>query len=103
MGGGAQACNLYWKTAAAATMTDSDFNGTVLSGCRHHDDRGSWFGRGLATTDVTVTNAAPLTFAGCSPPMRPTVAKALSPASIAVDGVSTLTITLNNANGLSST
>ena len=98
MGGTAQACNSYWKTADGATMTDSTFNGTVLSGAAVTMTRGSWLGRALATTDATVTDAAPLTFAGCSPPVRPTVAKAFSPGSIAVDGVSTLTITLNNAN-----
>src|SRR5688572_20848655 len=32
MGGAAQACNVYWKTAQAATLTDSSFVGTVLAG-----------------------------------------------------------------------
>src|SRR5450759_411149 len=32
MGGSALACNTYWKTSAGATVTDSTFNGTVLSG-----------------------------------------------------------------------
>ena len=32
MNGAAQACNVYWKTAEAVTLTRSDFVGTVLSG-----------------------------------------------------------------------
>jgi hypothetical protein len=102
MGGTALPCNVYWKTSADATLTDSIFNGTVLSGAAvtmtNTGPGASWFGRALATTDVTLTSAAPLTFAGCSPPTRPTVAKAFSPVSIAAGGVSTLTITLNNPN-----
>ena len=98
MGGTALACNVFWKTSAAATLTDSTFNGTVLSGAAVTMTRGSWFGRALATTDATVTDAAPLTFAGCAPVRPPTVAKAFSPASITVGGVSRLTITLNNPN-----
>ncbi len=98
MSGTAQACNSYWKTSAGSTMTDATFNGTILSGAAVTMTRGSWTGRALATTDATVTGPASLTFAGCSPPVRPTVAKAFSPASIAPGGVSTLTITLNNPN-----
>jgi Putative Ig domain len=102
MGGSALACNSYWKTSAGATVTDSKFNGTVLSGAGVTMTRGSWFGRALAKTDATVTDAAPLTFAGCSaaivPLLPPTVTKAFSPASITAGGVSRLTITVSNAN-----
>ncbi len=66
MGGTAQACNVYWKTAQAATLTDSSFVGTVLAGTAVTMTRGSWLGRGFARTDATVTDAAPLTFAGCA-------------------------------------
>lgn len=66
MGGAAEACNVYWKTAEAATLTRSDFVGTILSGAAISMTDGGWFGRALATTDVTITNAAPLTFAGCA-------------------------------------
>jgi hypothetical protein len=70
MGGTALPCNVYWNTAptSAATLTDTNFVGTILSGAAVTMTRGSWFGRGMATTDVTVTNAAPLTFAGCAAP-----------------------------------
>ena len=63
MGGTANACNVYWKTASAATVTDSAFVGTVLSGAAATMTRGSWTGRAMATTDVTLTDPAPLT--GC--------------------------------------
>ena len=78
MGGAADACNVYWKTAEAATLTDSDFVGTILSGAAISMTNGSWFGRGLARTDVAITDAAPLTFAGCSPPASITVNKDFS-------------------------
>jgi hypothetical protein len=63
MGGAASACNVYWKTSAAATTTDSDFVGTVLSGAGAMMTRGTWIGRMMATTDATLTDPAPIT--GC--------------------------------------
>jgi hypothetical protein len=66
MAGGGQACNVYWRTAQAATMTDSNFLGTILAGSAITLTRGTYIGRALATTDVTVTNEAPMTFAGCA-------------------------------------
>jgi hypothetical protein len=66
MGGTGNPCNVYWTTSQAATTTDSAFVGTVLSGDAVTMTRGSWLGgRALATTDVTVTDAAPLT-GGCA-------------------------------------
>ena len=79
MGGSALACNVFWKTAQAATVTDSIFQGTVLSGAAVTMNRGSWTGRALATTDVTLTDPAPMTFAGCSPPSTITVNKDFIP------------------------
>ena len=66
MGPGAQACNVYWRTAAAATMTRSIALGTILSGGAITETGGSLHGRALATTDVTLTDPSPLTFAGCA-------------------------------------
>ena len=83
MGGTAQACNVYWKTAEAATVTDSAFVGTVLSGAAVTMTRGSWIGRGMATTNVTLTDPAPMTFAGCSPPASITVNKDFIPNNVA--------------------
>ena len=65
MGGSADACNVYWTTAEAASITDSNFVGTVLSGDAATMVRGTWLGRALATTDVTLTNPN-MTFAGCA-------------------------------------
>ena len=64
MGGAANACNVYWKTSAAMTATDSAFVGNVLSGAAATMTRGSWTGRMMATTDATLTDPAPIT--GCS-------------------------------------
>jgi len=64
MNGGAIACNVYWKTASGATVTDSAFVGTVLSGAAATMTRGSWTGRMMATTDATLTDPAP--FTGCA-------------------------------------
>ena len=66
MGGTALACNVYWKTSAGATTTDSTFVGTVLSGAAATMTRGSWVGRLMATTDATLTDPQPMTFAGCA-------------------------------------
>lgn len=78
MGGSANACNVYWRTADSATLTDSNFKGTVLSGDAFTMTRGSYEGRGLATTDATVTDAAPMEFAGCAAPATVTVNKDFS-------------------------
>ena len=83
MGSAAQACNVYWKTSAGATVTDSIFNGTVLAGAAATMNRGSWSGRVMATTDVTFTDPAPMTFAGCSPPASITVNKDFIPNNVA--------------------
>ena len=64
MGGAANACNVYWKSASATSVTDSSFVGTVLSGAAATMTRGSWTGRAMATTDVTLTDPAP--FTGCA-------------------------------------
>lgn len=77
MAGGAQACNVYWRTANAATLTDSTFKGTILAGTDFTATGGSHEGRGLATDDATITDNQ-LTFAGCAPPSTITVNKDFS-------------------------
>jgi hypothetical protein len=62
MSPGANACNVYWKTSAGMTATDSIFSGNVLSGAAATMTRGTWTGRMMATTDATLTNP---TFTGC--------------------------------------
>jgi len=63
MSGGAQACNVFWRTAEAATLTTSSFIGTILAGSAISVTGGSYLGRALARTDVAVTN---VTLGGCS-------------------------------------
>lgn len=65
MGGTAQACNVYWWTAEAATMTDAVFAGNVLSGTAATMTDTSWEGRALATTDVALTDSI---ITGCPAP-----------------------------------
>jgi len=65
-GGTAQACNVFWETAQDATLTDTAFIGTNLSGGAVTTTRGNYVGRAIATTNVTVTDAGPMTFAGCA-------------------------------------
>ncbi len=94
MAGTAQACNVYWRTAGAATMTGSNFQGTILSGAAFTMTGGSYIGRALATTDVTITDAAPMTFAGCSAPASVTVIKDFIP-----DSAATVPVALSCTSG----
>lgn len=57
MGGTANACNVYWWTAEAATMTDAVFAGNVLAGTAATMTDTAWEGRALATTDATLTDS----------------------------------------------
>jgi len=59
---GATACNVYWWVKAAATLTTSDFKGTILAGAAITTDGGTFEGRALAKAAVTLTDA---TFVGC--------------------------------------
>ena len=85
--GGAQACNVYWWTAAGATLNSSSFKGSVLSGAAFTMTGGDLEGRAQATTAATVTDAV-LNFAGCVAPATITVNKDFSdnnPDSVSVD------------------
>ena len=77
MGGSADACNVYWWSEMAATMTDSNFKGTILAGEDITVTRDTLEGRALAAGAVTVTDAI-LSFAGCAAPATITVAKSFS-------------------------
>jgi hypothetical protein len=63
MAGGGQACNVTWWSEAAATQTDSDLKGNVLSGAAITLTRGSFVGRALAKAAVTLTDVTNL--GGC--------------------------------------
>ena len=94
MGGTAQACNVYWGSAEAFTLTDSNFKGTILAGTDFTMTGGSFEGRALATNDATVTNLASMTFAGCAAPAVVTVYKEFNPS----DAASVL-VSLNCSSG----
>lgn len=90
LAGGAQACNVYWESAQAATLTTSNFLGTILSGSSVTLTGGTFTGRALATTDVTVNNVGgTVGFAACSNPTA-TVTK------VSNGGVGAFSFTGNN-------
>lgn len=54
---GGEACNVYWWVAEAATMTDSNFLGTILAGAAITITGGTFDGDALAMAAVTMTGA----------------------------------------------
>jgi hypothetical protein len=70
MAGGGQPCNVYWWVAEAATMTDSDFKGTILAGAAITVTGGTFVGSALAKAAVTMTGVAATGCAGSSKPSR---------------------------------
>jgi hypothetical protein len=63
MAGGGVACNVTWWSEAAATLTDSDLKGSILSGAGATLTRGSLVGRAMAKAGVTLTDVVSLS--GC--------------------------------------
>jgi hypothetical protein len=59
---GASVCNVNWWVAAAATMTTSNFIGTILAGAAITVTGGTFNGRALARAAVTITDG---TLTGC--------------------------------------
>ena len=58
MAGGGQSCNVYWWVAEAATLTDSDFVGTILAGAAITITRGTFAGDIYAKAAVTITGTS---------------------------------------------
>jgi hypothetical protein len=58
MEGGAQACNVTWWVAEAATLTDSHFIGTIMAGAGITLTRGTYAGNVWSQADVTITGTA---------------------------------------------
>jgi hypothetical protein len=58
MAGGGNPCNVTWWVAQAATMTDSNFIGTILAGAGITLTRGTFHGDALAKAAVTITGTA---------------------------------------------
>ena len=63
MTGGVDPCNVTWWVAQAATMTDSNFIGTILAGAAITVTRGTFDGSALAKAVVTITGG---TLTGCT-------------------------------------
>ncbi len=72
MEGGAQACDVTWWVAQAATLTRSDFAGTILAGAAITVTGGTFQGDALAKEAVTLTGATLTACAtgGTTPPPR---------------------------------
>jgi hypothetical protein len=71
MSGGGQPCNVYWWVAEAATMTTSNFQGSILSGMDSTFTGGSLIGRDLSKAAATLTG---VTVSSCgSGPVIPPV------------------------------
>jgi hypothetical protein len=109
---GATACNVFWRVEASATLNGVNFPGTVIAGQSVTvGDNAILTGRAVALVGaVTMPGDGGTTIGGCAaggapvpPPNGVALSKAFSPATIAPGGVSTLTITLINANALPTT
>ncbi len=68
MEGGGTPCNVYWWVAEAATMTTSNFLGTILAGAAITITGGTFDGDALAQAAVTMTGA---TVTGCEQAGKP--------------------------------
>lgn len=68
MAGGADDCNVTWWVAEAATMTTSNFIGTINAGAAITVTGGTYYGNALAKAAVTLTGA---TLTGCEDTSTP--------------------------------
>jgi hypothetical protein len=68
MANNGQPCNVYWWVAEAATMTTSNFKGTVLAGAATTVTGGSFMGRDFAKAAVTLTGADIVSCSTIAPP-----------------------------------
>jgi uncharacterized repeat protein (TIGR01451 family) len=107
---GAQQCNVFWQVGSSATLgTGSTFVGNIFAYASITlTTDASVAGRTLAQTAAVTMDSNTVTVAACAVPppanpIPPTVSKAFSPATIAEDGVSTLTITLSNSDSAAAT
>ena len=64
---GGDPCNVTWWVAEAATLTDSDFQGSVLAGAAITLTRGTFDGNAWSRADVTITGTA---VSGCEGSQR---------------------------------
>ncbi len=103
---GACADNVFWAPIAATTLgASSTFVGTIIDAAGITIGQfADLTGRALAAGGTVLTDTNTITVpAVCPAPppvLLPTLSKSFGPASIDVNGVSTLTITLSNPNAI---
>jgi uncharacterized repeat protein (TIGR01451 family) len=101
---GADPCNVFWQVGSSATLgTRTSFVGSILALTSITLNNGaSVRGRVLARNGAVTLDTNVVTVPTCNVPPTstpPTLSKSFSPGTINAGGVSTLTITLTNANG----
>jgi uncharacterized repeat protein (TIGR01451 family) len=101
---GADPCNVYWQIGSSATLgTDTTFVGNILALTSITLTTGADVtGRALARNGAVTMDSNTVNASVCGAPSGgstpPTIGKTFSPDTIYAGGVSTLTITLSNAN-----
>ena len=101
---GAQPCNVFWQVGSSATLgTATSFVGNILALTSITLNTGANVsGRVLARNGAVTLDTNNVSVSVCGVPpdtiIPPTLGKNFSPATIDAGGVSTLTITLSNAN-----
>jgi len=101
---GGQACNVFWQVGSSAILgTSTSFVGNILALTSIALQTGAKVsGRALARNGAVTLDSNTVAVATCGvppvTPIPPTLGKTFSPATINAGGVSTLTITLSNAN-----
>jgi len=101
---GANPCNVYWQVGSSATLgTTTAFVGNIFALTSITLNNGaSVSGRVLARNGAVTLDNNTITVPVCDVPptsVPPTLGKTFSPGTINAGEVSTLTITLSNANG----
>ncbi len=100
---GAQACNVFWQIGSSATIgTGTTFVGNILALTSITlNTNAALSGRALARNGAVTMDSNTISISACAEPpiipIPPTLSKAFNPATIDEGGVSTLTITLVNA------
>ena len=100
---GGQACNVFWQVGSSATLgTATAMVGNILALTSITLATGTTLsGRALAQTGAVTLDTNSVTVCALAPILpaaNPALVKSFSPTIIAAGGISTLTITLSNAN-----
>ncbi len=106
--GGGQACNVFWQIGSSATLgTGTSMVGNILALASITLTTGTTLsGRALAQTGAVTLDTNSVAVCAAGPVVNatnPTLAKAFSPTTIMMGGISTLTVTLSNPNASTAT